>query len=114
MGTGAQPSGVSVDAAVEVLAYLISMARTQLDEAAEYAPMRMLTAATRLADALPDDAPRPVRDLAHAIRQVPPTATPSVDPAAYATMVDGLCTAVADCLLALEPPPRPSTSRPSR
>ena len=30
---------------VELLAYLVTAARTQLDEAAEYAPMRLLTAA---------------------------------------------------------------------
>ena len=35
--------------AVELLAYLVTAARTQLDEAAEYAPMRLLTAAARLA-----------------------------------------------------------------
>jgi len=99
----AGPQGVSVDAVIEVLAYLISAARTQLDEAAEYAPMRMLTAASRLADALPDDAPRPVRELADAILGVPPTATPSTDPEAYTAMVDRLCAALTDCLLALDP-----------
>jgi len=100
---GAEPSGVSMDAVVEVLAYLVSAARTQLDEAAEYAPMRLLTAASRLAEALPDDAPRPVRELADAILEVPSTATPSTDPAAYTAMVDGLCATLADCLLALDP-----------
>lgn len=98
-----EPNGVSTEAVVEVLAYLVSAARTQLDEAAEYAPMRMLTAASRLAEALPDDAPRPVRDLADAILQVPSTATPSTDPVAYTVMVDGLCAVLADCLLALDP-----------
>ena len=109
MGTEAQPNGVSVEAAVEVLAYLVSASRPQLDEAAEYAPMRMLTAATRLAEALPADAPQPVRDLVDAIRSVPPTATPSDDRAAYTAMVDGLCAALADCLLALDPPGSPPT-----
>ena len=88
-----------MQAVVEVLAYLVSAARTQLDEAAEYAPMRMLTAASRLAEALPDDAPRPVRELADAILAVPSTATPSTDPVAYTALVDGLCAALADCLL---------------
>lgn len=97
-------SGISVDAVVEVIAYLVSATRTQLDEAAEYAPMRMLTAAQRLADVLPDDAPPPVLDLATALRDVPPTATPSADPEAYAAIVDGLCAVLADCLLALERP----------
>jgi hypothetical protein len=37
------------DEALELLAFLIAAARTQLDEAAEYGPLRMLTAAGRLA-----------------------------------------------------------------
>ena len=36
------------DEALELLAFLITAARTQLDEAAEYGPLRMLTAAGRL------------------------------------------------------------------
>jgi hypothetical protein len=107
------PSGVSVDDVVEVLAYLVSASRTQLDEAAEYAPMRMLTAAQRLADALPDDAPPPVLDLAAALRDVPPTATPSTDAEAYEALVDGLCAAVAECLLALEGTTTPNVQPPS-
>ncbi len=114
MGTEGEPGTVSVEAVVEVLAYLVTATRTQLDEAAEYAPMRMLTAAQRLADALPDDAPPPVRSLASALRDVPPTATPSADPAAYTAIVDGLCATLADCLLALESSPGQGTdARPS-
>jgi len=101
---------VSVEDLVGVLAYLVSASRTQLDEAAEYAPMRMITAAQRLADALPEDVPEPVRDLVAAIEGVPPTATPSVDPEAYTAIVDGLCGQVAACLLALEPPAASSSS----
>ncbi|GAA5022893.1 hypothetical protein GCM10023335_55160 [Streptomyces siamensis] len=37
------------DDAVELPAYLVTAARTQLAEASEYAPMRLLTAAGRLA-----------------------------------------------------------------
>ena len=36
---------LSEDEALELLAFLITAARTQLDEAAEYGPLRMLTAA---------------------------------------------------------------------
>lgn len=104
-GTTAPPSGVSVEAVVEVLAYLVSATRTQLDEAAEYAPMRMLTAAQRLAETLPDHAPPAVLELVAALRGVPPTATPSADPAAYTAIVDGICATLADCLLSLDPPP---------
>jgi hypothetical protein len=94
---GARP----VDPLVEVLAYLITAARTQLDEAAEYAPMRILTAAQRLGDALRPDAPDALRRLISALDAVPPTATPRTDRAAYTSMVDGLCAELADCLIAL-------------
>ena len=96
--------GVSTAAAVEVLAYLVSAARTQLDEAAEYAPMRLLTAAQRLADALPPGSAGPVGDLVAALESIPPTATPSADRDAYVAMVDDLCAVVADTLLELDPP----------
>ena len=38
------------DEALEMLAFLVTAARTQLDEAAEYGPLRLLMAAGRLAD----------------------------------------------------------------
>ena len=38
------------DDALELLAYLITAARTQVDEAAEYGPMRLLIAAHRLGE----------------------------------------------------------------
>ena len=90
-----------VDPLVEVLAYLITSARTQLDEAAEYAPLRILTAAQRLGDALRPQASEPLLALIDALDAVPPTATPRTDPAAYTAMVDALCVDLADCLLAL-------------
>jgi hypothetical protein len=98
-----QAGGVSADAALEVLAYLITAARTQLDEAAEYAPMRLLTAAQRLADAMRPSDSAPVQQLIAAVGALTPTATPSSDRDAYVAMVDGLCSALADCLLAVEP-----------
>ena len=66
--------------------------------------MRLLTAAQRLAAALPTDSSGPVRDLVAALGAVPSTATPSADRDAYVAMVDGLCTVLADCLLDLDPP----------
>jgi hypothetical protein len=87
--------------AVEVLAFLITATRTQLDEAAEYAPLRLLTGATRLAERLPADVSAPVRALVERIEAFPATATPTADRAAYTALVDELCVAVADCLLAL-------------
>lgn len=100
--TTAASGGIGeVDPLVEVLAYLITAARTQLDEAAEYAPMRILTAAQRLGDAMRPDAPEALQRLISALDAVPATATPRGDPAAYTSMVDGLCAELADCLLAL-------------
>lgn len=101
------------DPLVEVLAYLVTAARTQLDEAAEYAPMRILTAAQRLGDALRPGATAPLLELIARLDEVPPTATPRTDPAAYTAMVDDLCIATAECLLALtgRPPDEQATSR---
>lgn len=40
------------DEALELLAYLVTSARTQVDEAQEYGPLRLLTAARRLGEAI--------------------------------------------------------------
>jgi hypothetical protein len=86
--------------ALDVLAYLISAARTQLDEAAEYAPMRLMTAARKLADHLAPRASAPVLTLISALDTLPPTATPRADREAYIARLDAICVALADCLLA--------------
>jgi hypothetical protein len=99
--TPAADGAGGVDPLVEVLAYLITAARTQLDEAAEYAPLRILTAAQRLGDAMRADAPEALGRLISALDAVPPTATPRTDPQGYTSMVDGLCAELADCLIAL-------------
>lgn len=115
MTTSPPQSGIgeqAVPAVIEVLAYLVTSARTQLDESPEYAPMRMLTAARRLGDALRSDAPPPLLDLIAALDAVPETATPRRDPAAYTQMVDGLCRDLADCLLALGRDGRPAEAGP--
>jgi hypothetical protein len=96
------PNVLSEAAAVEVLAYLITAARTQLDEAAEYAPLRLLTAAQRLAGHLAPDASPPVRRVIAALDSMPPTATPR-DRDAYTAKVDEICVVLAECLLALDP-----------
>src|SRR5213592_3678010 len=51
------------DEAVELLAYLITSARTQLDEAAEYGPLRLLTAARRLGEMVAPRSSAPLRQL---------------------------------------------------
>jgi Family of unknown function (DUF6092) len=95
---------LSEQAAVEVLAYLVTAARTQLDEAAEYAPLRLMTAAGKLADGIAQHASAPVRQLIAAVESVPPTATPRADRDGYVARIDAICLAVADCLLALDDP----------
>jgi hypothetical protein len=95
---------LSEAAAVEVLAYLVTAARTQIDEAAEYAPLRLMTAAQKLADGLSADASAPVRALIAAIAMLPVTAVPRSDRDAYIARVDEICVAAADCLLAVNPP----------
>jgi len=61
--------------AVELLAYLVTAARTQVDEAAEYAPMREIR------------------------RGVSETTVQAGDPAGYADRLDALCQAVAEYLV---------------
>jgi hypothetical protein len=98
---------LSEQALVEVLAYLVTAARTQLDEAAEYAPLRLLTAAGRLADTMGDEASAPVQALIAELDTMPGTAVPRGDRTAYVQQVDALCVAVAQCLVALDPPADP-------
>ena len=92
---------LSEQAAVEVLAYLVSAARTQVDEAAEYGPLRLLTAAQRLGEHLAPGASAPVRRLLASLDAMAPTATPTADRDAYIAALDAVCRGVADCLLEL-------------
>jgi Family of unknown function (DUF6092) len=85
--------------ALEVLAYLITAARTQLDEAAEYGPLRLMGAARILAAQLPTSVSPALSTLVAAVDALPATATPRADRDAYIARLDQLCVAVADCLL---------------
>ena len=86
--------------AVELLAYLVTAARTQVDEAAEYAPMRLLTAAGRLAEFIEPNASARVRPLLRDIRRgFSETAVQAGDPAGYIERLDALCRAVAEHLV---------------
>src|SRR5215472_2799363 len=86
--------------AFELLVYLVTAARTQLDEAAEYAPMRLLTAAGRLAEMAEPNASASLRPLLRDIRQgFSETAVQAGDPARYVERLDALCRAVAECLV---------------
>jgi hypothetical protein len=85
---------------VELLAYLVTAARTQVDEAAEYAPMRLLTAAGRLAEMAEPNASARLRPLLRDIRQgCSETAVQAGDPAGYADRLDALCRTVAEYLV---------------
>lgn len=86
--------------AVELLVYLVTAARTQVDEAAEYAPMRLLTAASRLAEMVEPNASARLRPLLRDIRQgFSETAVQAGDPAGYVERLDSLCRTVAEYLV---------------
>ncbi|GAA1244083.1 hypothetical protein GCM10009665_38610 [Kitasatospora nipponensis] len=86
--------------AVEILAYLVTAARTQLEEAAEYAPLRLLTAAGRLAALIEPAAGAALRPLlAEISRGFAETAVLAGDPDGYRERLDGLCRSVAEHLV---------------
>jgi Family of unknown function (DUF6092) len=92
---------LSEDEALELLAFLVTAARTQLDEAAEYGPLRLLTAAHRLAELIGARVSPATRALLEGpLRQVPATAVITADPAGSAVQLDALCRAVAEHLIA--------------
>ena len=85
---------------VELLVYLVTAARTQVDEAAEYAPMRLLTAAGRLAEMVEPNASPGLRPLLRDIRQgFSETAVQAGDPSRYVERLDALCRRVAEYLV---------------
>src|SRR5258708_31887768 len=88
------------DEALELLAFLITAARTQLEEAAEYGPLRMLTAAGRLADFMVERAsPGTRRLLAGPLKELPDAALRSLDPTKYAAQLHVVCPAVGEPLV---------------
>jgi len=87
---------VTEDQVLELLAFLVTAARTQVDEAPEYAPMRLMTAAARLIDMVHGRVSEPTRKfLVDAAGRVPLLATPMSDPDDYAQRLDEICAAVA-------------------
>ena len=100
------PCVLDEDDALELLAFLVTAARTQVDEAAEYGPMRLLAAAHRLGGALGDKAsPDTAAAVSAALDQMPPLAVPrgggdGDGRAAYVARLDDLCRAVAAHLVA--------------
>lgn len=95
------------DDALELLAFLVTAARTQVDEAAEYGPMRLLTAAHRLGELIGARASAASSAaVTAALAQMPPLAVPRNDHAGhddraeYVARLDDVCRAVAAHLVA--------------
>jgi hypothetical protein len=85
---------------LELLAYLVTAARTQLDEAAEYGPLRLLTAAQRLGTFMAPRSSQATRALIEgSVQPMPETATRSADPEAYAAGLDAVCHKLAEHLV---------------
>ena len=57
------------DEAIELFAFLVTSARTQIDEPAHYAPMRLLSAAERLVDFVSGDVSAEAREMMAATRE---------------------------------------------
>ena len=82
--------------ALELLAFLVTAARTQVDEAAEYGPMRLVMGAERLGELIRERVSAPTRDfMARSLEQLPALATPASDPESYAARLDSLCSGLA-------------------
>jgi hypothetical protein len=87
------------DEALELLAYLVTAARTQVDEAAEYGPLRLLTAAHRLAERMsPRCSGATAAFVAGPLDQVPELAVPRTQREQYVARLDALCEALAGLL----------------
>ncbi len=94
------PMVLNEDEALELLAFLITAARTQLDEASEYGSLRLLTAANRLGDAMAERVSPATRALLTGpLRKVPELAVRTADLADYTAALDDLCRAVGEHLV---------------
>ena len=92
---------MSEDEALELLSFLVTAARTQLDEAREYGPLRLLTAAQRLAENIaPRVSPATRALLDGPVESLSPTAAMRGDRAQYVASLDALCAAVGRHLVA--------------
>ena len=91
---------LSEDEALELVAFLVTAARTQVDEAAEYGSLRLLTAAGRLAELVAERVTPQTRALlTGSLKQIPDLAVRTADPAGYASALDVVCRAVAEHLV---------------
>ncbi len=91
---------LSEDEALELVAFLVTAARTQVDEAAEYGPLRLLTAANRLAELIADRVSPETRTfLTGPLKRVPDLAVRTADPAGYVAALDEVCRALGEHLV---------------
>jgi len=91
---------LSEDEALELLSFLVTAARTQVDEAAEYGSLRLLTAAGRLAELIAERVSPETRTfLTGPLRQIPDLAVRVADPAGYVAALDAACRAVGEHLV---------------
>src|SRR5438105_4848395 len=89
------------DDALELLAYLVTAARTQVDEAAEYGPMRLLTAAHRLGEMVVSRASEATEALVTGpLQAMSLLAVPRDDRDGYVARLDDVCRALAEHLSA--------------
>jgi len=89
------------DGARALPAFLVTAARTQVDEPPEYAPLRRLTAAGRLGEAsIERVSPGIRRVLSGPLRHIAAVETPSAEADDYTPKVDAMCAAIARHLVA--------------
>ena len=88
------------DEAIELLALLITSARIQLDEPAQYGPLRLLTATERLSSVIAERSSDKSRAFLQGnIERIPDMHMMMSDVDAYTQGLDELCREVAECLL---------------
>ncbi|GAA1864413.1 hypothetical protein GCM10009836_50950 [Pseudonocardia ailaonensis] len=93
------PAVLDEDAALELLAYLVTAARTQVDEAAEYGPLRLVTAALRLGEAIaPKSSDATAAFVAGSLAGLPELAVPRAGREEYVARLDAVCAALAEHL----------------
>ncbi len=86
--------------AIELLALLITSARTQMDEPAQYGPMRLLAASERLSSLILERSSGQSREFLRGnLERIPEMRMTMADIESYTADMDALCRAVAECLL---------------
>ena len=91
---------LSEDEALELVAFLVTAARTQVDEAVEYGSLRLLTAAGRLGELIAERVSPETRTfLTGPLKQIPDLAVRTADPARYVAALDAVCRAVGEHLV---------------